>query len=339
MKETTMDNRIDFVIPWVDGSDRAWLEEKFKYLPSEQKDVDASAKRFRDWENLKYWFRAVEKYAPWVDTVHFITWGHLPEWMNTECPKLHIVRHEDYIPVEYLPVFSSHPIELNLHRIPGLAEQFVYFNDDMFLTAPVQPKDFFVKGLPCNSLEEEPMHFYKRDVYDNIRVNDIVFANRHFNRAQCRKEHRDKWYSLTSPHVFAKNFLMGFFKNEYFFGLNYHHIPSTFLKKTLEEVWEADYETLHTTCTHRFRSSKDVSQCVFKYWQLLSGNFHPYNVRKYGKFFLAESQTEEICQVIRNKTFQAICINDSDLTDFDKSKQMINAAFDEVLPEKSQFEK
>ena len=26
-------------------------------------------------------------------------------------------KHEDYIPKQYLPTFSSHPIELNMHRI------------------------------------------------------------------------------------------------------------------------------------------------------------------------------------------------------------------------------
>lgn len=332
-------NRVDFVIPWVDGSDPAWLEEKNRYLPAQQKNIDASDKRFRDWDNLKYWFRGVEKYAPWADTVHFVTWGHIPQWMNTECPKLHIVRHEEYIPEQYLPVFSANPIELNFHRIEGLADQFVYFNDDMFLTAPVKKSDFFVNGLPCDSLEEEPMMFPKRDVYDNIRVNDIVFCNRHFKRAVCRKEHKDKWYSPKSFHALTKNVLMGFLKNEYFFGFNYHHLPQAFLKKTLEEVWEADYDTLHNTCTHRFRNDDDVTQHAFKFWQLLKGDFAPFNVRKFGRFFLSDSQIPEVSQVILNQTYHTICINDGDLTDFDSAKAQINAAFEKMLPEKSQFER
>ena len=35
---------IDFVVTWVDGND-----------PNV---------RFRDWDNMQYWFRAVEKFAP-----------------------------------------------------------------------------------------------------------------------------------------------------------------------------------------------------------------------------------------------------------------------------------
>jgi hypothetical protein len=33
----------------------------------------------------------------------------------------------------FLPTFSSPAIEANLHRIAGLSEHFLYFNDDVFL--------------------------------------------------------------------------------------------------------------------------------------------------------------------------------------------------------------
>ena len=93
-----MDNKIDFVIPWVDGGDPEWLKQKNEYSGKKTSEEDARDIRFRDWDTLKYWFRGVEKFAPWVNKIHFITWGHLPEWMNTENPKLHIVNHKDYIP-------------------------------------------------------------------------------------------------------------------------------------------------------------------------------------------------------------------------------------------------
>ena len=126
---------IDFVMIWVDGNDPEWQKEKAKY--DERVVTTANSEvRYRDWDNLQYWFRAVEKFAPWVNKIHFVTWGHLPPWLDTSNPKLHVVNHKDFIPEEYLPTFSSHTIELNLHRIEGLAERFVYFNDDTFLMAP-----------------------------------------------------------------------------------------------------------------------------------------------------------------------------------------------------------
>ncbi|WP_331836427.1 hypothetical protein [Erysipelothrix piscisicarius] len=73
----------------------------------------------------------------WVNNVYLITYGHLPDFLNVDHPKLKIINHTDYIPSDYLPTFSSHTIELNMHRIEGLSEHFVYFNDDMFLNQPM----------------------------------------------------------------------------------------------------------------------------------------------------------------------------------------------------------
>ena len=68
-----MNNKIDFVIPWVDSKDEDWQRERLKYAPEDMSD-DRNI-RYRDFENLQYWFRGVEKFAPWVNKIHFITWG------------------------------------------------------------------------------------------------------------------------------------------------------------------------------------------------------------------------------------------------------------------------
>lgn len=124
---------VDFVIPWVDGSDPEWIKEFNKYAPLEKQVAeDSSKERYRDMGLLRYWFRGVEKIAPWVRKVHFVTNGQKPDWLNLNAGKLHWVKHEDYIPKEFLPVFSANPIELYMHKIPSLAEHFVYFNDDFY---------------------------------------------------------------------------------------------------------------------------------------------------------------------------------------------------------------
>ena len=130
----TEDYPVDFVVLWVDGNDPEWAAEKQKYMGESAKIKDSNHEaRWRNWDNLQYWFRAVEKYAPWVRQIYFVTWGHIPEWLNTENPKLRIINHKDYIPQEYLPTFCTCPIEMNLWRISGLSEHFVFFNDDEFL--------------------------------------------------------------------------------------------------------------------------------------------------------------------------------------------------------------
>ena len=125
-----MKEKIDFVILWVDGNDKKWLEQKNSYT---NKTEEIKKSRFRDWDLLKYWFRGVEKYAPWVNKIFFVTWGHIPSWLDTKNPKLEIVKHSDFIPPKYLPTFNSNVIELNLHRILNLSEKFVLFNDDVFI--------------------------------------------------------------------------------------------------------------------------------------------------------------------------------------------------------------
>ena len=83
-----MEEKIDFVITWVDGNDPAWRKDFEYYSELEGRDIDKRVVRFRDWENLQYWFRGVEKFAPWVNKIYFVTYGHVPGWLNTEHPKL-----------------------------------------------------------------------------------------------------------------------------------------------------------------------------------------------------------------------------------------------------------
>ena len=102
---------MDFVMAWVDGNDPAWQKEKRRVenVPDTTAETDVREERYRDWDNLQYWFRGVEQFAPWVRKIHFVTWGHLPKWLNTEHPKLHIVKHEDFIPSEFLPTLIPIP--------------------------------------------------------------------------------------------------------------------------------------------------------------------------------------------------------------------------------------
>ena len=191
---------IDFVIAWVDGNDSDWLKEKAKYEPNIDKSTDNTDARYRDWDNLRYWFRAVEKYAPWVRKIHFLTWGHIPSWLDTNNPKLHIVNHKDYIPKEYLPTFNSHTIELNMHRIKGLSEQFVYFNDDMFLTKNVSEDDFFKNGLPLDLFALDAIYF-SPDSAGAYNGNDLEIINKHFNKNKQFKKYKFSKYLIRSWEV------------------------------------------------------------------------------------------------------------------------------------------
>jgi len=103
----------------------------------------AGANRFRDHGELRYSLRSLEHYAPWVRTVYLVTNGQVPTWLNRSNPRLRLVTHEDLFPdSRHLPTFNSFAIESHLHRIPGLSENLLYFNDDIFLGRPVAREDF-----------------------------------------------------------------------------------------------------------------------------------------------------------------------------------------------------
>lgn len=188
-----MSSEIDFVIPWVDGADPAWRKEFHKYKETQVSvGADCCEERYRDWGILHYWFRSVETYAHWVHKIHFITWGHVPEWLDTSHPKINIVRHDEYIPDKYLLTFSANPIELNMHGIEGLTEQFVYFNDDLFLTKSIHKSDLFRKGLPCDMAVSGVIT--GNGIY-NIVMNDISLINKSHNKKTVIRRHFFKWFN------------------------------------------------------------------------------------------------------------------------------------------------
>lgn len=332
------DPKIDFVIAWVDGNDSEWLAEKAKYSPSAMAD-SATPVRFRDWDNLQYWFRSVEKFAPWVNQIHFITWGHLPKWLNTENPKLHIVNHRDYIPEKYLPTFSSHTIELNIHRIEGLSEYFVYFNDDMFITRSTDMTDFFKNGKPCDTFGLNCIYF-GHDSAGHFNGSNMEIINTEFKdqKKQIMKRDFRKWFTLKNGfRKVMKTVLL--IPWEWFPGFHYDHLPSAFCKSTLDEIWEKYPAVLDKTCSDKFRQESNVNQWLFKYWQFCKGN---YEVRsdKFGEcFHIEEKNFSELCQAITSQKYQMVCINDTPRTlDFETKKQTINECFQHILPEKSSFE-
>ncbi|WP_181149864.1 stealth conserved region 3 domain-containing protein [Arthrobacter sp. MYb227] len=143
---------IDVVYTWVDSEDPQWKRE---YAAALEQYGSASPRtasdivRFQDREELKYSLRSLEMFAPWVNHIYIVTNGQVPGWLDTSNTRVTVVTHKQIFEnPEDLPTFNSHAIEANLHRIPGLKEHFLYFNDDVFLADWCTPKTFFTnEGL------------------------------------------------------------------------------------------------------------------------------------------------------------------------------------------------
>ncbi len=137
---------IDVVYTWVDDTDPEWRRQRAGYSPdTEGLALDAlSRSRTVDHGELRYSLRSLARYAGWVRHIWVVTSGQVPAWLRLDHPKLTLVTHEQiFTDPSALPTFNSHAIESQLHHIEGLAEHFVYLNDDVFLGRPVAPELFF----------------------------------------------------------------------------------------------------------------------------------------------------------------------------------------------------
>ena len=326
---------IDIVVPWVDGGDPAWRAERAQYRP--ELGTDSSDARYREWGLFQYWFRSIEQYAPWVRTVHLITWGHLPPWLNTDHPKLHIVNHKDYIPVEYLPTFNAIPIENNVHRIPGLAEHFILFNDDVYLSRPTTPEDFFVDGLPVDTA-----------ILGNVTISDTVsfmpylalnclgMVNETFSKRQVLKRDARKWFNPKYGKLMLHN--LYYLPGRNFPGFRSFHTCIPYRKSTLEEVWSKYPAILDRSCRNRFRSRDDVNQYIFRYWHLAKGEFVPAKPNC-AYLTIGEDDAAAVRQALVNQKYKVVCVNDDPSgLNFADEQQRIHEVFENRYPVPSTYE-
>ncbi|MGG2084589.1 stealth family protein [Lysinibacillus pakistanensis] len=334
--------KIDFVVPWVDGSDPIWRKEKQQYNQQISKlhEDQGGELRYRDWDLLRYWFRGVEKFAPWVNKIHFITYGHLPEWLNINHPKLRIVNHQDYIEEKYLPTFNACVLELNLHKISGLSEQFVYFNDDCFIIDNLSEHDFFYNDLPCdegifgNVYAPNSKTSYE---YPLLHMSGIV--NESFNFREVVEKNKHKFINpVYEEHLYHNEY---FLKRSLFPGLYPHHLPQSFNKKIFDLVWKEKFALLDKACMEKFRVDRGIHQYIMRYWQVMQGEFHPTLYRKLGMSFgRTHEEIIEICDFIVNQKRPIVVINDTvEIEDIEKVSNSFKEAFDTIFSKKSEFEK
>ncbi|MCE2185998.1 capsule biosynthesis protein CapG [Streptococcus thermophilus] len=328
---------IDFVVTWVDGNDEKWRLKKAKYDGSinTSKYSMNSEKAYREWGTFKYWFRGVEKFAPWVNKVYLVTDNQKPDWLNIDSDKLVLIDHKDIINNDFLPVFSANPIESNIHRIPGLSEHFVFFNDDMYLTAPVSPDDFFSdEGLPKYNTALAPITT-ERYGTGHFQMNDMGIITSHFTRKEILKNGQ-----FFSPKQGIKQIVktLLYSNAKFICGFWESHLPYPLLKSTFELVWEKESDALNKTSSNRFRDPSDTNVWLFKYWQIASGKYAVGDVNL-GSIFYLENADNKLWDTIVSKKFRIMCINDGyNIQNEELVRNNFINALNNLLPEKSSFE-
>jgi hypothetical protein len=340
---------IDAVITWVDGNDPIWLNELEGYRPKLVGDESSSAK-FRDWDTLRYIFRGIEEFMPWVRKIHFVTYGHLPKWMNIKNPKLHIVSHKDiFDDLSVLPTYNSNSIEFNFLNIDDLAEQFIYFNDDMLVLQSTprdrmfiggKPRDFLIQTIPRRGWVY--YNFFSNVAWRYNLNNNVALINEHFDKKESIKRHKECYYNDIYGVVGnLKNRISNLFGKYHYF--EHYHQAQPFLKSVWQEAMDKNRAKIDMTISHRFRDRSGITAYLFRYWHLVSGNFVPHNEKDYTIRDLQSIENiKEICTLLLEDRYRFVCLNDESHNMSDEEfmigKEILNGALQKILPSKSSYE-
>lgn len=161
-----MDYKIDLVVPYVDSTDKNWQEVFKKFSPKTVTQSVNGQNRFRGQGNFfRYFFRCIATNMSWINRIFLIvqSQSQVPNWIDRK--QVTIVTHDQFIPAEFLPIFSSCAIEMFLHKIPELSEHFIYTNDDTFVTNKVTPEDFYLDDKARFEVLRQTIDVNKKDMY------------------------------------------------------------------------------------------------------------------------------------------------------------------------------
>jgi len=342
MSSNTDNEPIDFVLPWVDGSDPVWQKRKAEYSNSTQTidgNIDA---RFRDMDTLKYVLRSIEQHCPWYNKIYLITESHFPEFLNREDERLiHVTHDELYFNKEHLPTFNSSSIEMNLPNLIPLSEKFIYMNDDFIIWNHIDSTRFFKNGKPIDFLyhgwipRNKIFGFIrKRDTWIHSINHNISLINQYFSPSFL--DYEKLFHYSYGTKVKISNFLLRFIYKRYFWFEHWHH-PQPYLKKTLLEVFKIYKKEMQICSSNRFRSNNDLTQYLYRYWHLAQGEFYPH---KHNDGLVANLDSM-IRQLEKRSDINFVCFNDSTkLSDehYDEVKSRLQNFLEQRFPQKASFE-
>jgi hypothetical protein len=292
---------MDAILTYVNGLDPVWQKEYADAVGGE-----VMAKRYRDWGTLKYLLRGIEKHIPSIENVFLLVSGdsQVPDWVNRDTVK--VVRHKDIIPERFLPTFNSTTIEMFMHLIPELGEEFLYFNDDMFPVMDCPKEDFFRDGKAV------------------IGFAHHLFAGGKYKKRVRNSDHEARRALGMKP------------------GLTFvrpQHTCSPMMKSQSEAVYDFAKEEIFRRVS-RLRTTENFNQYLFVDYLYYKGLTYPGKISN-KHLSPAVHSAETIVSNILNPSTKMICINDVHMEeeDFRKYRDMVNDAFEKHFPEISRFER
>ncbi|MEV0371735.1 stealth conserved region 3 domain-containing protein [Streptomyces sp. NPDC050636] len=314
-----IDVPIDVVYTWVDDTDPKWRERRDaakRAAGLAEGGADSGDVRFRNRDELRYSLRSLAMYAPWVRNIYLVTDDQTPTWLDTTQPGIKVVSHREiFADPELLPTFNSHAIESQLHRIEGLSEHFLYFNDDVFLGRPLTASSFFDSNGTA--------HFFRSPTAvppSELSENDEgYFAAGKNNRRLLQRE-----FGRTATHGFL-------------------HAPHPLRRSVLAEIAEKFPEEIAATAGSRFRATTDLSvaSSLHHHYGYLTGRSTPASISC--SFVNAGDYTHHtrLSRMLATRSHSVFCIGESADAEVpaDEQDRVLRAFLGAYFPVRSPFER
>lgn len=235
---------IDAVYTWVDATDPGWREQLAAYRDIEALDLD----RFAQADELRYSLRALDLFAPWIRRVHILSNCRPPAWFQSS-DRVRWIDHREVIDGSYLPLFNSEAIETFLHRIPDLAEHFLYLNDDFFIWNDADPSAFFT--------------FDGRSVAHLAPRGGVIYWMQ-----SIEADVAEDWQSAR---VNGARLLLA--RHGFLPTRQHEHVPYALSRSAIEELEREFASEFEAVRRSRFRDAADVSLIPFVYhhWAVKQG--------------------------------------------------------------------
>ena len=318
MKNKTDKMDIDLVYLWVDGNDPKWKAKRNAFIGETNENSSINCKgRYANNDELKYSLRSIEMYAPWIRKIFIVTDEQIPEWLDTNNPKIKIVDIKEILPAQSLPCFNSCLIEHFLYRIPELSEHFLYGNDDMFINKPISPNTFFASdGYPIIRLYRHPFRKLRWIWREQVRKKPINNYRQQIKNATKLIEKKYGTYYSGMPHHNIDAYL----KSEY--------------KRAVEHTFKSE---IRKTLTNHSRSKDDIQRIIYSYFGLAEKRGHLRYTSSKESLHLAIHREKDYKRLKKtNPLF--FCMNDSEYAQ-DSDRERAKAFLENHFPNKSQFEK
>ena len=300
---------IDYVVTYVDNNDILWVKDYISACMKERRQIYLRSARFRNPKTLKYHLRAVEKYIPWIRNVYLVVSGEsqIPKWINKE--NIKIILHKDIIPEEYLPTFNSNTIEMFLYKIPGLSENFIYANDDVYINSKMDKNDFF--DLQNGNIRMSISHL-------NLETTNEIF------KGMLRKTQEIVFDDL------KMNYEDRILKSD-------HTLKP--MKKHLFEYFFKRYPNKMNNALSRFRNENNITLELCNFYYYLKNEYSLKSTNDVYREY-KDDNIDDVCKCIKDGSIHTLCINDVTTfkSDFKKYNKKMIKAFEEKLPNKSKYE-